>query len=187
MGSELCIRDRSTLSVINAKSKTGVQSSLQGVIGRLSNKLEKTKQLLVLSLGELEYELDISETDNNKSVINRAEKNIKKTIFEMERLIKTHNKASILTDGAKVVIVGAPNVGKSTLLNALINKEKAIVTEIPGTTRDTIESLTYFSNYPVLLLDTAGIRETDDTIESIGIEKTKQEIISADILSLIHI
>ena len=176
------VQAESTLSVINAKSKTGVQSSLQGVIGRLSNKLEKTKQLLVLSLGELEYELDISETDNNKSVINRAKKNIKKTIFEMERLIKTHNKASILTDGAKVVIVGAPNVGKSTLLNALINKEKAIVTEIPGTTRDTIESLTYFSNYPVLLLDTAGIRETDDTIESIGIEKTKQEIISADII-----
>ena len=176
------VQAESTLSVINAKSKTGVQSSLQGVIGRLSNKLEKTKQLLVLSLGELEYELDISETDNNKSVINRAKKNIKKTIFEMERLIKTHNKASILTDGAKVVIVGAPNVGKSTLLNALINKEKAIVTEIPGTTRDTIDSLTYFSNYPVLLLDTAGIRETDDTIESIGIEKTKQEIISADII-----
>ena len=176
------VQAESTLSVINAKSKTGVQSSLQGLIGRLSNKLEKTKQLLVLSLGELEYELDISETDNNKSVINRAKKNIKKTIFEMERLIKTHNKASILTDGAKVVIVGAPNVGKSTLLNALINKEKAIVTEIPGTTRDTIESLTYFSNYPVLLLDTAGIRETDDTIESIGIEKTKQEIISADII-----
>ena len=176
------VQAESTLSVINAKSKTGVQSSLQGLIGRLSNKLEKTKQLLVLSLGELEYELDISETDNNKSVINRAKKNIKKTIFEMERLIKTHNKASILTDGAKVVLVGAPNVGKSTLLNALTNKEKAIVTEIPGTTRDTIESLTYFSNYPVLLLDTAGIRETDDTIESIGIEKTKQEIISADII-----
>ena len=176
------IQAESTLSVINAKSKAGVQSSLQGLIGNLSNKLEKTKQLLILSLGELEYELDISETDNNKNVIIRAEKNIKKTIFEMEKLIKTHNKASILTDGARVVIVGPPNTGKSTLLNALTDKEKAIVTNIPGTTRDTIESLTYFSNYPVLLLDTAGIRETDDTIESLGIEKTKQEIISADII-----
>ena len=176
------VQAESTLSVINAKSKAGVQSSLRGVIGKLSNKLKKTKQLLVLSLAELEYELDISETDNNKSVINRAEKNIKKTILEMEKLINTHNKASILTDGARVVIVGAPNVGKSTLLNSLIDKEKAIVTEIPGTTRDTIESLTYFSNYPVLLVDTAGIRETDDTIESIGIEKTKQEILSADII-----
>ena len=176
------VQAESTLSVINAKSKAGVQSSLRGVIGKLSNKLKKTKQLLVLSLAELEYELDISEIDNNKSVINRAEKNIKKTILEMEKLINTHNKASILTDGARVVIVGAPNVGKSTLLNSLIDKEKAIVTEIPGTTRDTIESLTYFSNYPVLLVDTAGIRETDDTIESIGIEKTKQEILSADII-----
>ena len=176
------VQAESTLSVINSRSKAGVQSSLQGVIGNLSNKLEKVRNLLILSLGELEYELDISETDNNINAINRAEKNIRKTIFDMEKLIKTHNKSSILTDGARIAIVGAPNVGKSTLLNALIDNEKAIVTDIPGTTRDTIESLTYFSNYPVLLLDTAGIRETSDKIESIGIEKTKQEIISADIV-----
>tara|TARA_B100002052_G_scaffold213936_1_gene195923 strand:- start:884 stop:2221 length:1338 start_codon:yes stop_codon:yes gene_type:complete len=176
------VQAESTLSVINAKSKAGVQSSLQGVIGNLSNKLENIKNLLVLSLGELEYELDISETDNNKTAINKAEKNIIKTIFDIEKLIKTHNKSSILTDGARVAIVGAPNVGKSTLLNALIDDERAIVTDIPGTTRDTIETLTYFSNYPVLLLDTAGIRETNDKIERIGIEKTKQEIITADII-----
>ena len=176
------VQAESTLSVINARSKAGVQLSLRGVIGRLSNKLENIKKLLVLSLAELEYELDISETDNNKNVIARAEKNIIKTIFDIEKLIKTHNKSSILTDGARVAIVGAPNVGKSTLLNALIDDERAIVTDIPGTTRDTIETLTYFSNYPVLLLDTAGIRETNDKIERIGIEKTKQEIISADII-----
>ena len=176
------VQAESTLSVINSKSKAGVQSSLQGVIGNLSNKLEKVRKLLVLSLSELEYELDISETDNNKTVIDKAEKNIKKTIYDMEKLIKTHNKSSILTDGARVAIVGAPNVGKSTLLNALIDDERAIVTDIPGTTRDTIETLTHFSNYPVLLIDTAGTRETNDKIERIGIEKTKQEIMSADIV-----
>ena len=176
------VQAESTLSVINAKSKTGVKSSLNGVLGKLSNKLEKTKEALVLSLAELEYELDISETNNNKSVISRATNNIKNTIFEMEKLIETHNRSSILTDGARIVIVGAPNVGKSTLLNALIDDERAIVTDIPGTTRDTIEFLTYFSNYPVLLLDTAGIRETRDKIERIGIEKTKQELVSADIV-----
>tara|TARA_Y100000590_G_scaffold418307_1_gene518962 strand:+ start:1392 stop:2729 length:1338 start_codon:yes stop_codon:yes gene_type:complete len=176
------VQAESTLSVINAKSRAGIQSSLRGVIGKLSNKLEKTKQLLVLSIGELEYELDISETDNIRNVKERAEKNIKKTILEMENLIKTHNKSSILTDGARVVIIGPPNVGKSTLLNALINDEKSIVTDIPGTTRDTVESLTYFSNYSVLLLDTAGIRETNNKIENLGIKKTKLEIISADII-----
>ena len=176
------VQAESTLSVINSRSAAGVQSSLQGIVGNLSNKLEKTKQLLVLSLGELEYELDISETYNNKKAIDRAEKNIKKTILEMEKLIKTHKKSSILSDGARVVIVGAPNVGKSTLLNALIDYEKAIVTNTPGTTRDTIETLTYFSNYPVLLLDTAGIRKTNNKIETIGIEKTKQEIKSADVV-----
>ena len=176
------VQAESTLSTIIARSEEGVRSSLQGVIGNLSNKLDKIKQLLIFSLCELEYELDISETDNNKEVIDRAQENIKKTISEMKKLIKTHNKSSILIEGARIVIIGAPNVGKSTLLNALIDEERAIVTDIPGTTRDTIESLTYFSNYPVLLLDTAGIRETNNKIENIGIEKTKQEIISADII-----
>ena len=176
------VQAESTLSVINAKSKAGVRSSLQGMVGKLSNKLEKTKQQLVFSLAQLEYELDISDTDNNKNVMSLVAKNIETTILEMEQLIKTHNKSSILNDGARIAIIGAPNVGKSTLLNALIDDERAIVTDTPGTTRDTIESLTYFSNYPVLLLDTAGIRETKDEIEKIGIEKTKQGIISADII-----
>ncbi len=176
------VQAESILSIINARSKAGVQSSLLGTLGKLSNKLEDIKQLLVLSLSELEYELDISETDNNKNVISLAEKNIKSTIFKMQKLIRTHNNSSILVDGARVVITGAPNVGKSTLLNAQIDDEKAIVTDIPGTTRDTVEALTYFSNYPVLLLDTAGIRKTNNKIENIGIEKAKQEIMSADIV-----
>ncbi len=176
------VQAESTLSVINAKSKAGVESSLRGVVGKLSNRLKKIKNQLVLLLSELEYELDISETDNNKTVVNTAVKNINTTIIEMEKLVKTYNKSSILNDGARVAIIGAPNVGKSTLLNALIDDERAIVTDIPGTTRDTIESLTYFSNYPVILLDTAGIRETKDKIENIGIGKTMKEILSADII-----
>ena len=113
------------------------------------------------------------------------EKVVEKTkaiILEMEKLIKTHDISSILTDGARVVITGAPNVGKSTLLNALLGHERAIVTDIPGTTRDTVESLTYFSNYPVLLTDTAGLRETNNKIENIGIKKTKMETLSADVI-----
>ena len=176
------VQAESTLSIINAKSSAGVQSSLMGVLGKLSSRLGKIKQHLVLTLGELEYELDISETDNFKNVITQSETNIKKTILEMEKLIETHNKASILTDGARVVIIGPPNVGKSTLLNTLIGEERAIVTDVPGTTRDTIDSLVYFSNHPARLIDTAGIRKTKNKIEKIGIEKTKQEIISADIV-----
>ena len=176
------VQAESTLSTINAKSKAGVQSSLSGLVGTLSNKLEKIKKQLVLSLAELEYELDISEHNNSKNVIRAAKKNINTTVFEMEKLIETHNKSSVLVDGARVVITGAPNVGKSTLLNALINNDRAIVTSIPGTTRDTVEALTYFSNYPVLLMDTAGIRETKDKIEKIGIEKAKQEIKKADVV-----
>ena len=176
------VQAESTLSVINAKSKAGVRSSLLGVAGKLSDKLKKIKRELVLTLSELEYELDISETDNSDVVINRSKKNIKKTMVKMEKLIKTHDKSCILTGGAKIAIVGSPNVGKSTLLNALIEKEKAIVTDTPGTTRDPIEAITFFSNFPVVLIDTAGIRETTNKIESIGIKKTKNEIISSDII-----
>ena len=176
------IQAESILSIINAKSKAGVQSSLRGVAGKLSNKLKKTKHQLVLSLADLEYELDISEVDNNRIVVEKVVEKTKAIILEMEKLIKTHDISSILTDGAKVVITGAPNVGKSTLLNALIGHERAIVTDIPGTTRDTVESLTYFSNYPVLLTDTAGLRETNNKIENIGIKKTKMETLSADVI-----
>ncbi len=176
------IQAESTLSIINAKSKAGVRSSLLGVLGKLSNKLEKTKQRLILLLGELEYELDISDTDNYEKTITKAKQNIQKTILEMEELVETHKNSSILNDGARVVIIGSPNVGKSTLLNSLINNEKAIVTDIPGTTRDTVEALTYFSNFPILLVDTAGIRKTKNKIEAIGIKKTKQEIMSADLI-----
>ena len=176
------IQAESTLSVINSKSIGGVRSSLLGVVGKLSNKLEKIRQLLVLSLGELEYELDISELDNKKKVIKKAKKNIQKAIKEMRKLIRSHKKASIFNDGARVAIVGPPNAGKSTLLNALTNQERAIVTKTPGTTRDTIEALVYYANYPVLLIDTAGIRKTKDKIEKLGIKKTEREIKAADIV-----
>ncbi len=176
------VQAESILSTINAKSQMGVNASLLGVVGKLSNKLMDAKKLLVFSLGELEYELDISETDNKEPVVKRAEKNIKKTIMKMEKLIESHDKASIHNDGAKVVIIGAPNVGKSTLLNALIDNERAIVSSTPGTTRDTIESLTFFSNYPVLLVDTAGIRTTKNQIEKAGIKKTEKEIKTSNII-----
>tara|TARA_Y100001970_G_scaffold52696_1_gene66686 strand:- start:10477 stop:11817 length:1341 start_codon:yes stop_codon:yes gene_type:complete len=176
------VQAESILATINAISKTGVKSSLLGVVGKLSNRLEKIKQLLVISLGELEYELDISEVDNRDLVIEKSKESIKKVIGDMKKLIKSHNKASILTDGAKIVIIGAPNVGKSTLLNTLIKRDRSIVTNTPGTTRDTIETLTSFSNYPALLIDTAGIRKTKNQIEIAGIKKTENEIKSSDII-----
>ena len=176
------IQAESTLSVINAKSLIGVQSSLLGVHGQLTKRLQKVRNLIVLSLAELEYELDISESDNKDLAINKAKKTTETVIKDIVKLIKTHEKSSIYTEGAKVVIVGEPNVGKSTLLNSLTNQDKAIVTDVPGTTRDTIESHVYFSNYPVLLIDTAGLRKTKNKIENIGITKTKQEILSADVV-----
>ena len=176
------IQAESTLSVINAKSIQGVQSSLLGVVGKLSKKLETIRQLLVLSLGELEYELDISELDNKDAVMKKAEKNIQSTIKKMKKLIKSYKKSTIINDGARVVITGPPNAGKSTLLNALVDQERSIVTDIPGTTRDTIEVLTHYSSHPILLIDTAGTRKTKDKIENLGINRTMREIKSADII-----
>ena len=135
-----------------------------------------------MSLGELEYELDISEIDNNKNVIDKAEKNIKKTINDMEKLIKTHNKSSIITDGARVAIVGAPNVGKSTLSNRLLGADRSIVNKTAGTTRDTISADITIAGAPITIVDTAGIRPTSDKTEEAGVNRAVSEIERANLV-----
>jgi tRNA modification GTPase len=100
----------------------------------------------------------------------------------IKTLLETHRSAKVLSDGARVVIVGAPNAGKSTLFNSLLSYDRAIVTSTPGTTRDSIEGALYISNYSILLVDTAGIRKARNKIELAGIKKTNNEIQNADLI-----
>jgi tRNA modification GTPase len=176
------IQAESVLLLINSTSASGVNLSLNNVVGFATNELQKTKNNLISALGLLEYELDISETENQTTTTKNVHKTIHKTVKNVKRILSSGQASKILTSGARIVICGEPNTGKSTLFNALIKHERAIVTDIPGTTRDTIEEGLILNKNNVVLVDTAGLRPTKNLVEKKGIERTKDEIKNADIV-----
>ena len=135
----MCIRDRSLLSLINAKSIAGVQISNTNLTGSLTERFKNMREMLIKTLGLLEYELDISETENQKEISSQALKSLKKIHKKANILISSTTSARINIDGARIVIFGEPNVGKSSVFNALLTYKRSIVTEIAGTTRDSIQ------------------------------------------------
>ena len=175
------IQAESILSLINSNTKEGVNLSLNNISGTLSAKTIQMRMDIINALGFVEYELDISETDTQKENITRTHKAIKKILLETKELISTAKYARLKTIGARVVIYGKPNVGKSTLFNALLNYERSIVTSIAGTTRDTIEERTTIGNHSVVFIDTAGIRTTNNPIEKLGVVRTREKINEADL------
>ena len=176
------VQAEAVLSLINAQTNKGVELSISSASGSLSSHLKELRGSLINALSHVEYELDISETDNHRKTLNLIVRDLKKTTNHINNLIKSYNTLRLLRDGIRVIIVGAPNVGKSTLFNALLGKDRAIVTSRPGTTRDAIESALQISNYSIILVDTAGIRETKKLIEGEGIKKTNLEIRNADLI-----
>lgn len=176
------IQAESVLLLINSTSALGVNLSLNNVTGFATNELQKTKNSLISALGLLEYELDISETENQTTTTKAVHKTIHKTVKNVKRILSSGQASKILTSGARIVICGEPNTGKSTLFNALIKHERAIVTDIPGTTRDTIEEGLVLNKNNLVLVDTAGLRSTKNLVEKKGIERTKNEIKNADIV-----
>lgn len=172
--------------VINATTVEAKNLSMLSLDGNTSNKIVpiKTRIADVLSLIEVnidypEYE-DIEEA-NKDTIISLSDELVPK----IETLIKEGNKAKIVKDGIKVAIIGRPNVGKSSLLNAFLNEEKAIVTDIEGTTRDIVEGEINLGGVVLHLLDTAGMHETDNKIEQIGIKKSEDVMSSADVIILV--
>ena len=175
------IQAEGVLSLINANTKEGVNLSLNNISGTLSTKTKKMREGIINTLGFVEYELDISETDTQRETIANTRKAIKTLLFETKELISTAKYARLKTVGASVVIYGKPNVGKSTLFNSLLNYERSIVTNIAGTTRDTVEEVSTVGNHSVVFIDTAGIRATDDPIEKLGVNRTQEKINEADL------
>ena len=176
------VQAEAVLSLINAQTNKGVELSISSASGSLSSHLKELRGSLINALSHVEYELDMSEMDNHSKTLKRIVRDIEKTTNHINNLIKSYNTLRLLRDGIRVIIVGAPNVGKSTLFNALLGKDRAIVTSRPGTTRDAIESTLQISNYSIFLVDTAGIRETKKLIEGEGIKKTNLEIRNADLI-----
>ena len=172
--------------VINSISKESKALSMLSLEGKTSSFVREVKDKIADLLSLIEVNIDYPEYEdievaNKDKIINSC----KEIVHRIIELIKDAEKAKVINEGIKVAIVGKPNVGKSSLLNALLGEEKAIVTNIPGTTRDVVEGDINLNGITLHLLDTAGIRESDDSIENIGVDKSKKSIANADLVLVI--
>ncbi len=170
---------------IRAKSDKSFDVALGQLEGSLSKDIIEIRNLLMDELVNVTVNLDYPDEDIEEIEYDKLLNNLSQINDMIQKLIDSADTGRILKEGFKVAIVGKPNVGKSSLMNALLKEKRAIVTDIPGTTRDTIVEDITIKNIPVKLIDTAGIRDTEDTVEKIGIEKSKESFNEADLIILI--
>lgn len=170
--------------IIRAKTDLSMKSAVMQSSGYLSREINRLREYMLNTLALIEYSVDFTEDDEevDESVPIRIMEQLSKANTEMNMLLKNADEGRIIRDGLKLAIVGKPNVGKSSLLNALLKEKRAIVTDIPGTTRDVIEEFINLDGIPVKVIDTAGIRETDDIVEQIGVEKSREKMNEADLV-----
>jgi len=171
--------------LIRAKTDLGHRLALKHLKGDLSERINSYRERLINILVRLEVEIDFSEEDIKPLDKKEAVREIESVEKDLESLLATYHDGKILREGLNVVIIGKPNVGKSSLLNALLREDRAIVTPIPGTTRDIISEYANFKGILVRLVDTAGYHISKDTIELEGIKRTKIEMSEADIILLV--
>ncbi|GAB6168748.1 tRNA uridine-5-carboxymethylaminomethyl(34) synthesis GTPase MnmE [Clostridium carnis] len=175
------------MDLITAKTDLAMKSALMQSTGVLSQEINKLREYLLNVLALIEYAVDFTEDDEevDPTIPIRVAESLDKAVYEMNRLLKSADEGKIIRDGLSLAIVGKPNVGKSSLLNTLLREKRAIVTDIAGTTRDVIEEYINLDGIPVKIIDTAGIRETEDIVEKIGVEKSKEKIKESDLVLLV--
>ncbi len=170
--------------LVSARSRKAAELAINGIEGNIQTKMQSIRKRLIEQLTEIEARIDFEE-----DLPTLDEKHVKNEIVSIEKdlqeLIDNAKRGSWVRSGLKVALIGKPNVGKSSLLNRLSKQEKAIVTDLPGTTRDLLESEIVLEGIPVTFIDTAGLRETKNIIEKIGISRTKKTLIQADLIILI--
>ncbi len=171
------------IDVIESKSRQALQMAMVQMNGAMHRQIQTARQLLLDCLARIETAIDFIEDPDDTIVDDTLPERIRKTVADpMIRLVQQYQRAHVYRDGIKMAIVGKPNVGKSSLLNCLIKKDRAIVTEIPGTTRDLIEESVTIKGIPIVIVDTAGLRQGGDTVEKMGIQKTRTCIAEADLV-----
>ena len=176
----------SVMDLINSKTDQNRKVAIKGLNGNVSNLIKVLRQEMVELLASIEVNIDYPEYEEYEVMTNeKISPKIKEIKEKLLKIINESENGKILTTGIKTIIIGKPNVGKSSILNKLLDEDKAIVTDIEGTTRDTVEGNITINGVSLNLIDTAGIRETEDIVESIGVEKSISLVNEADLVILV--
>lgn len=170
------------IDIINAKNDYALKSSVSHLDGRLSDKIKQVREIILNNVAFIEAALDDPEHFDIDSNVENLKNDVDNCLITVKKLLKTFENGRIMHDGIRTVILGKTNAGKSSLLNILAKEERAIVTDIEGTTRDSLEEMINLSGITLNLIDTAGIRKTDDIVESIGVNKAKKLATDADLI-----
>lgn len=171
--------------LINAQTEAAAQQALRQLMGELSARLQGPQQGLIRIIVQLESALEFVEDDLPQLRKEQIAAELAEVARDLDRLGSTFDVGHLLRDGLKVTLAGRPNVGKSSVFNRLLVSDRAIVTEFPGTTRDTLNELIVLDGVPIMLTDTAGVRDSTDKIESMGVERTRQAMADADLLVVV--
>ncbi|AXF56496.1 tRNA uridine-5-carboxymethylaminomethyl(34) synthesis GTPase MnmE [Salicibibacter kimchii] len=173
------------MDMIRAKTDRAMNVAMKQVEGRLARQIRSLRTRLLEAIAHVEVNIDYPEYDAESVTLERLETQITEVQAEIDQLLATAHQGKILREGLATAIIGRPNVGKSSLMNALVQDNRAIVTEIPGTTRDVLEEYVNLKGVPLRLIDTAGIRETEDVVEKIGVERSRQALSEAELVVLV--
>lgn len=174
------------MDLIRAKTDKAMNVAIKQLDGKLSKLIQHLRQELLQTVAHVEVNIDYPEYDDVEQMTHDFMLEKTKEVYqEIERLLQMARQGKILREGIGTAIIGRPNVGKSSLLNALVHENKAIVTDVPGTTRDVIEEYVNIRGIPLRLVDTAGIRDTEDIVEKIGVERSRQVLKEADLILLV--
>ncbi|MHA8138064.1 tRNA uridine-5-carboxymethylaminomethyl(34) synthesis GTPase MnmE [Lactobacillaceae bacterium Scapto_B20] len=179
-------QSEAVMDLIEAKTDQSMKAALNQLDGNLSHLIRNLRQDILDVLANVEVNIDYPEYDDAETMTTKLLLNKAREVHaSIEQLLKTAKQGKVLRDGLATAIVGRPNVGKSSILNHLLHEDKAIVTNVPGTTRDVLEEYVNVRGVPLKLIDTAGIRETEDQVEKIGVQRSRKSIQSADLVLLV--